>query len=117
MASNTNLNVEAEKVVSNMEKVVSRFQNIWSPRKEVRGETGNGLAEEQQVEGHSEQGFAEGIGLAFDQKTGTEQPAKGKKIVFFDNLQDFEGIDQGNGYLQAQRDGRCISSRRTLDSN
>ena len=116
MASNTYVNGETEKGVSSMEKVVSRIRNIFSPRKEVRGEIGNGLVEEQQAEGHSE-GFAEGIGLAFDQKTGTEQPAKGKKIVFFDNLQDFEGIDQGNGYLQAQRDGRCISSRRTLDSN
>ena len=102
----------------------------------MRGETGNGLAEEQQVEGHSEQGFAEGIGLAFDQKTGTEQPAKGKKIVFFDNLQDFEGVDQGGWFLatviervtkiwpgkwlpagSARWTMHQFGSRRTLDSN
>ena len=47
MASNTDVNGETEKVVTNMEKVVSRIQNTFSPRKEVRGEIGNGLVEEQ----------------------------------------------------------------------
>ena len=149
MASNTDVNGESGKMLTTMGKVVSGMRNMFSPRKEVRGEIGNGLVEEQQAEGHSE-GFAEGIGLAFDQKTGTDKPAKGRKIVFYDNLQDLEEDSQGGwflakitervtkkktaqkqgfkvnyhnvkieailqksgtgtGYIQAQKDGRCIN--------
>ena len=149
MASNIDVNGETEKVVTNMEKMMLKMRNFISPRKEVRGGIDNELINEYHAEGHGE-GFAEGIGLAFDQKTGTDKPAKGRKIVFYDNLRDLEENSQGgwflakitervtkkrtaqnksykvnyhnvrieailqqpgtgNGYLQAQKDGRCIN--------
>ena len=104
MASNADINLGVDKPFS-MEKLVTWFRRLFSPRKEVRGETDNGPADIQQVEGTEpgnqdfDQFFAEDGGLAFNQTTGTEKSANGRKIVFFDKLQEFEGNNQSVWFL------------------